>query len=116
MAFPLVDPQGGKEALLAEIADFTRWGATTRSGPRGRSASPLIYLNDWPDRYIHTNDDTVANIDATKLLRAAFLGAASALYLSGLDSAEVPSLYGVMRGHAMERTASMLQRARRRHA
>jgi len=32
---------------------------------------PAIYLNDWPDRYIHTNFDTAANIDPTKLLRAA---------------------------------------------
>jgi len=34
---------------------------------------PAIYLNDWPDRYIHTNFDTAANIDPTKLKRAAFM-------------------------------------------
>ena len=44
----------------------------------GSCRVPAIYLNDWPDRYIHTHADGVANIDATKLLRAAFLGAASA--------------------------------------
>jgi hypothetical protein len=37
---------------------------------------PAIYLNDWPDRYIHTNKDTAAMIDPTKLKRAAFIGAA----------------------------------------
>jgi len=38
---------------------------------------PMIYLNDWPDRFIHTNLDGAANIDATKLKRAGFIGAAS---------------------------------------
>ena len=43
---------------------------------------PAIYLNDWPDRYIHTNFDTAANIDPTKLKRAAFIGAASGYFLA----------------------------------
>ena len=38
---------------------------------------PAIYLNDWPDRYIHTNFDTPANIDPTKLRRAGFIAAAA---------------------------------------
>jgi hypothetical protein len=52
---------------------------------------PAIYLNDWPDRYIHTNFDTAANIDPTKLKRAAFIGAASAYFLGRLtpESASV---------------------------
>jgi len=45
---------------------------------------PAIYLNDWPDRYIHTNFDTAANIDPTKLKRAAFIGAASGYFLAGI--------------------------------
>jgi hypothetical protein len=43
---------------------------------------PAIYMNDWPDRYIHTNFDTAANIDTTKLKRAAFIGAASGYFLA----------------------------------
>jgi aminopeptidase YwaD len=46
---------------------------------------PAIYMNDWPDRYIHTNFDMAANIDPTKLKRAAFIGAASGYFLAGLD-------------------------------
>ena len=45
---------------------------------------PAIYLNDWPDRYIHTNLDTATNIDATKLKRAGFIGAASGYFLAEL--------------------------------
>ena len=39
---------------------------------------PSIYLNDWPDRYIHTTSDVPGNIDPAKLERAAFICAASA--------------------------------------
>ena len=46
---------------------------------------PSIYLNDWPDRYIHTNFDTAANIDPTKLKRAALIGAASAYFLANFS-------------------------------
>jgi len=47
---------------------------------------PTIYLNDWPDRYIHTNFDTAANIDTTKLKRAAFIGAASGYFLAEISA------------------------------
>jgi hypothetical protein len=47
---------------------------------------PAIYLNDWPDRFIHTNLDSAANIDATKLKRAGFIGAASGYFLANLNS------------------------------
>jgi len=114
VSFPLVDPQGGKEALLAEIADYTM-GSDHDVWAEGSFRVPVIYLNDWPDRYIHTNKDVVANIDATKLLRAGFIGAASAVYLADLTSAGVPALHQVMRRHALERTAGMLQRAARAH-
>jgi hypothetical protein len=43
---------------------------------------PAIYMNDWPDRHIHTNFDIAANIDTTKLKRAAFVGAASGYFLA----------------------------------
>jgi hypothetical protein len=39
-------------------------------------------LNDWPDRFIHTNLDAPGNIAATKLKRAGFIGAASGYYLA----------------------------------
>src|SRR5262249_26832458 len=77
---------------------------------------PAIYLNDWPDRYIHTHADEVSHIDATKLLRAAFIGAASAYYLAGLDAARVPGLWEEIRRHSLERTAEALARRERLRA
>jgi aminopeptidase YwaD len=110
--YPLVDPEGSKRALQAEFVDFTE-GSDHQVWSEGSWRVPAIYLNDWPDRYIHTHMDGVANIDPTKLLRAAFLGAASAWYLAGLDAAQVPALWEVMRRGSLERTAEALARADR---
>jgi aminopeptidase YwaD len=107
--YPLVDREGGKRALQAAIVDFTE-GSDHHVWTEGSWRVPALYFNDWPDRYIHTSADGVANIDATKLLRAAFLGAASAYYLADLDAASVPGLWEVVRRHALERMATTLAR------
>ncbi|HEY4590998.1 MAG TPA: M28 family peptidase, partial [Thermoanaerobaculia bacterium] len=113
--YPLVDPEGSKRALQAEFVDFTE-GSDHQVWSEGSWRVPAIYLNDWPDRYIHTHADGVANIDPTKLMRAAFLGAASAWYLADLDSSQVPALWEVIRRGSLERTATALARADRLRA
>jgi aminopeptidase YwaD len=107
--YPLADPEGSKRALQAEVVDFTP-GSDHEVWSEGSFRVPAIYLNDWPDRYIHTHADALANIDATKLLRAAFIGAASAYYLANLDAVQVPALWEVVRRHALARTATALAR------
>jgi aminopeptidase YwaD len=80
-AYPLVSPEGGKEPLRAEYSAYTM-GSDHDVYQDSSFGIPAIYLNDWPDRYIHTNFDTAANIDSTKLKRAAFIGAASGYWLA----------------------------------
>ena len=108
-AYPLADPEGTKQALQAAFVDFTE-GSDHEVWTEGSWRIPAIYLNDWPDRYIHTDGDEIGNLDATKLLRAAYLAAASAWYLADLDADDVPALWQVMRQHALERTAEALRR------
>lgn len=108
-AYPLADPEGTKRPLQAAFVDFTE-GSDHQVWTEGSWRVPAIYFNDWPDRYIHTHGDEIGNIDATKLLRAAFLGAADAYYLANLDAAQVPALWEVIRRHALERTAEALAR------
>ncbi len=108
--FPLVDPEGSRQALRARIADFSM-GSDHQVWAEGSFRVPAIYLNDWPDRYIHTHADGVENIDTTKLLRAAFLGAASGYYLATISEEQVPELLAVVRRHALERMAAALGRA-----
>jgi hypothetical protein len=107
--YPLVDPEGGKEALAAELADFEP-GSDHQVWAEGSFRVPFLYMNDWPDRYIHTDADTVANMDATKLLRAAFIGAASAYVLAQLDAEGVRALEPLLQRDALARAAGALQR------
>jgi aminopeptidase YwaD len=96
--YPFVAPEGGKEPLRAEYSAFTM-GSDHDVYQDSSFGIPAIYLNDWPDRYIHTNFDTAANIDTTKLKRAAFIGAASGYFLAGMGeegAGEAVNLHGWM--------------------
>ncbi len=92
--YPMVGPEGGKEPLRAEYSAYTM-GSDHDVYQDSSFGIPAIYMNDWPDRYIHTNFDTAANIDTTKLKRAAFIGAASGYFLAGFTSAELPTLVAI---------------------
>lgn len=107
--YPLVESGGGKEPLLAQMTEFNR-GSDNEVFTDGSFRIPTIYLHDWPDRYIHTHRDVPANIDPTKLKRAAFIGAASAWYLANLDSAHVDGLASLLERRQLERTSRMLER------
>lgn len=107
--FPLHAPEGGKEALLAEMAEF-RLGSDHQIYTDSSWSIPSIYLNDWPDRYIHTNFDTPANVDPTKLKRAAFIGAASAYFLANLKSADASTILRLLQSHSLRRASTMLKR------
>ncbi len=108
--YPLADAEGGKEALQAEMVEFSM-GSDHEVWADSSYRVPGIYLNDWPDRYIHTHGDSIDNIDATKLLRAAFIGAASGYYLANFETSEVPGLWQLTRRRALERLAAAQARA-----
>jgi len=93
--YPFVAPEGGKEPLRAEHSAYTM-GSDHDVYQDSSFGIPAIYLNDWPDRYIHTNLDTAANIDPTKLKRAAFIGAASGYFLARAGKDDVPAIEAVM--------------------
>jgi len=108
-AFPMFAPEGGKEALQAEMAEFSM-GSDHQVYSDSSFGIPAIYLNDWPDRYIHTNFDSPANVDPTKLKRAAFIGAASAYFLATLKPEDAPAVLGLLQSHSLRRTSTMLTR------
>jgi Zn-dependent M28 family amino/carboxypeptidase len=91
--YPFVAPEGGKEPLRAEYSAYTM-GSDHDVYQDSSFGIPAIYMNDWPDRYIHTNFDTAANIDTTKLKRAAFIGADSGYFLA---------MFGVEQGRELAR-------------
>jgi aminopeptidase YwaD len=107
--YPLVSVEGGKEPLQAELAEFSM-GSDNELYTEGSYRIPSIYMDDWPDRYIHTNFDVPGNIDPTKLQRAAFIGAASTLFLANMKSSDVSALWETMQSAALRRSAKMLDR------
>ncbi len=107
--FPLVAPEGGKEALQADFADLTL-GSDHEIYGEGSFGIPAIYLNDWPDRYIHTNFDTPANIDPTKLRRAGFIAAASGWFLANAGPQDAGALTSLIETASLKRAAETLAR------
>jgi len=109
-AYSLVASEGGKEPLLAQMSDFSM-GSDHEVYAEGSWRIPAIYLNDWPDRYIHTNMDVAANIDPTKLKRAAFIGAASGYFLARLSNGNWPAIAQVLDSSFIRRTSVAMQRS-----
>jgi aminopeptidase YwaD len=109
VAFPLVAPEGGKEPQLA-LMEGLDMGSDHDVFFEGTWRIPGLYLHDWPDRYIHTNYDLAANIDPTKLKRAAFIGAVSAWYLANFSAGDVPAVMTLLKRNALQRSAVLVER------
>jgi aminopeptidase YwaD len=107
--YPMIAPEGGKEPLRAEYSTYTM-GSDHDVYQDSTFGIPSIYLNDWPDRYIHTNFDTAANIDPTKLKRAAFIGAASGYFLASFSPTNVAATKRAVEIGRLLRTAQMMER------
>jgi aminopeptidase YwaD len=108
-AYPLVSREGGKEALRARLSEFSM-GSDHEVYTEGSWGIPAIYLHDWPDRYIHTTGDTPARVDATKLKRAAFIGAASGYFLAGMTERDVDAVLHAVELGAVRRAGRTLER------
>ena len=109
VAFPLAAPEGGKEPQLA-LMEGLDMGSDHDVFFEGTWRIPGLYLHDWPDRYIHTNYDLAANIDPTKLKRAAFIGAVSAWYLANFSDEDVPAVMEMLKRNALQRSSVLAER------
>lgn len=109
--YPLVSPKGGKEPLLAQLDEFDM-GSDHEIYSSSSWGIPAIYLHDWPDRYIHTTWDTPDKIDPTKLLRAAFIGAASGYFLASKIDVPEAEMRRVLTEGALRREIRTLDRTR----
>ncbi|MGZ4778427.1 MAG: DUF4910 domain-containing protein [Thermoanaerobaculia bacterium] len=109
--WPLVAADGGREALRAAFVPLTL-GSDHQVYSDSSWSIPAIYLNDWPDRFIHTNADTAAKIDPTKLKRAGFIAAASGLALANASAGDATEIVAVMEDAALRRAADARDQAR----
>jgi aminopeptidase YwaD len=78
---------------------------------RPPSAFPR-FICDWPDIYIHTDHDTLQQIDATKLRRVALLGAAAGYVYASLDAERSRSLLTFYTAQSEMRLAQLFEQAR----
>ena len=109
--FPLHAPEGGKEPLMA-LMEGLDMGSDHDVFFEGTWRIPGLYLHDWPDRYIHTNYDLAANIDPTKLKRAAFIGAVAAWFLANMDDRDVGPVLEMLLRNAVARSADLMEKTR----
>jgi aminopeptidase YwaD len=107
--WPLLASDGTKDPLRAAFVPLTQ-GSDHQVYSDSSFGIPAIYLNDWPDRYIHTNRDVPANIDSTKLARAAFIAAASGYALATISDADKPALREMVEAFGLERAAVAMRR------
>ena len=83
----LVSPGGSKDSFVADSTPF-EMGSDHDVYQEGTFRIPAIYLRDWPDVFIHTNNDTPGNIDPTKMKRSSFIAAASGYFLAHAGARE----------------------------
>jgi hypothetical protein len=105
----LISPAGTKDSLVADITPY-EMGSDHDVYQEGSFRIPTIYLRDWPDVFIHTNNDTSANIDPTKMKRSTFIAAASGYFLARASADESARLADMMFARAMARVP--VERAR----
>ena len=104
--WPLIDPEGGKSALQAKVGGFSE-GSDHTVWAEGSWRVPIVYIADWPDRYIHTQRDVPENLDPTKMKRAMFIAAATGWYLATLGPDQLPAIERMMAVERLSRDADL---------
>ena len=107
----LVSPGGSKDSFVADSTPF-EMGSDHDVYQEGTFRIPAIYLRDWPDVFIHTNNDTPANIDPTKMKRSSFIAAASGYFLAHAGAREAARLADEVFARAIARVPVTGDRAR----
>ncbi len=96
----LISAEGSKETFFADMGPYTM-GSDHDVYQEGSFRIPAIYLADWPDVFIHTNNDLPSNIDSTKIKRSSFIAAASGYFLAHAGAPEASRLADLMFAKAM---------------
>jgi hypothetical protein len=96
--------QGTRNELIANVTPYSS-GSDHDDYDSSTIAVPSLYLRDWPDIYIHTDHDSLDQIDATKLRRVALLGAASGYVYASVTAQQLPMLLPFLTAQAEARLA-----------
>jgi aminopeptidase YwaD len=105
--------QGTRNLFLADVTPYAA-GSDHDDYDSSTIAIPSLYLRDWPDIYIHTDHDTLQQIDPTKLRRVALLGAAAGYVYASLDAERSRALLPFYTSQSEIRLAQLFQQAQQR--
>jgi hypothetical protein len=95
---------GTRNELFADVTPYSS-GSDHDDYDSSTIAVPSLYLRDWPDLYIHTDHDSLDQIDATKLRRVSLLGAASGYAYATMTAQQLPTLLPFLTSRAEVRLA-----------
>jgi aminopeptidase YwaD len=101
---------GTRNQFLADVTPYSA-GSDHDDYDSSTIAVPSLYLRDWPDIYIHTDHDTLQQIDPTKLRRVALLGAAAGYVYASLDAERSRALLPFYTSQSEIRLAKIFQHA-----
>ena len=101
---------GTRNELIADVTPYSS-GSDHDDYDSSTVAVPSLYLRDWPDIYIHTDHDSLEQIDATKLRRVALLGAASGYVYASLADRQLPKLLPFLTAQSESRLAQGFEEA-----
>jgi len=101
---------GTRNELVADVTPYSS-GSDHDDYDSSTIAVPSLYLRDWPDIYIHTDHDSLDQIDATKLRRVALLGAASGYVYASVTAPQLPTLLPFLTAQAEARLAQTFESA-----
>jgi aminopeptidase YwaD len=101
---------GTRNQFLADVTPYAA-GSDHDDYDSSTIAVPSLYLRDWPDIYIHTDHDTLQQIDPTKLRRVALLGAAAGYVYASFDAERSRALLPFYTSQSEIRLAQIFQHA-----
>ena len=101
---------GTRNEFFADVTPYSA-GSDHDDYDSSTIAVPSLYLRDWPDLYIHTDHDSLQQIDATKLRRVALLGAASGYVYANLNASQLPQVMPFLTAQSEKRLAAASQQA-----
>ena len=86
---PIFAATGSRRQLHYNIERF--WGPSVHEGAQALGIKAVM-LNDYPDVFLSTQDDSVAAVDPTQMRRGVVLSASAAYFLANASSQDTPRL------------------------
>ena len=86
---PIFAPTGSRAPLHYKVEGF--WGPSDHEGAQALGLKAIL-LNDYPDAFISTQDDSTAAVDPTQMRRGVVLAASAAYFMAGASQNDLPKL------------------------